>query len=241
MFQPVKTAWGEYLQRWYAQIKPTTKGMSEFAGRGFAQSVAWSPCRLVDQAEEIISLWNRANVVGNTATQPPKLPAMVCAMDKSYMPTSRDYTQEVTVPEWITLPQDTKERAFKIMTAAEDLRLQTVIMSQDEPTARAIATQLRQWITAPNHRFIPATYVFAGFHNIFPVHIQTPEIQVMDAKGATHNLSVLFIDLTLRAHVPTFLHPADGDPDADGKGTDGDPNDPHGYLTVEVVNKNERF
>jgi hypothetical protein len=44
--------------------------------------------------------------------------------------------------------------------------------------------------------------------------------------------------MTLNATVPMYENPQDDEPN-DGKGTDGNLNDPHGYPVVLVINSTE--
>ena len=232
MLQPVKAAFGEFMGRFYASLVPTTKPMESYVQRGLAKSIAWAPGRMVDAVEEMLSLWMRSDIE-NATTKPPAMPAIMVAMSKDYMPTGRDYTRQVADREMVIIPSDPKERMFGLRAAAGDIRAQVAIFATDEPTARSIASQFLLFLDAtPNRRF-EARYIFAGQNMGWPVQIEAPDIPAQSIASEAKNLTILAIDLTLRAEIPFFDAPAVGQPN-DGKGIPGT-DDPAGYPVVQDI------
>lgn len=232
MFEPVKVGFGQFMAGFYAGLVPTTRPMEEFVARGLGKSVMWAPGRMVDAAEEMLSLYARDNVNG-TPTKAFELPVVFVAMAKDYTPTGREFTRQAADREWVTIPDDDKGRIFRLRTVAADIRAQVVIAAADEPTARSIAAQFALYLDATDRRRFPAPFEFAGLPMDWPVTVETPEVPAVAVQGDAKNLTLLAADLTLKATVPLFDAPKPGDPN-DGLGVPGT-DDPAGYPAVQVV------
>lgn len=234
MLEPVKTALGDYMGSFYADIVPTTKPLESYVMRGLAKSIVWAPARMVDSAEEMLAAWQRNDTDG-AATKPAHLPVIIVSMSKDYVPTGRDYTHQVAESVMMILPGDVKERVFGVRAMAGDIRAQIAIFAQDEPTARSLAAQFILFLDAvPNRRF-NATYSFAGQTLYWPVQVESPDSPAMSIQTDAKNLTILAIDITLKAEIPLFDAPAVGQPN-DGKGTPGNSADPAGYPLTDQVN-----
>lgn len=238
MLQPVKTAFGQYMGVFYSAIVPTTKSLQEYVVRGLAKSIVWAPSRMIDAAEDMLAAWMKNDTDG-AATHPADMPVIIVAMAKDYMPTGRDYTRQVSESVEVILPDDAKERAFNVRTIDGDVRAQIAIFAHDEPTAKSLASQFLLHIDAmPNRRF-DARYTFAGQNLDWPVQIESPDSPAMSIQSDAKNLTILAVDITLKAHIPLFQAPKDDDPN-DGKGTPGDANDPSGYPVVTQVDFDDK-
>ena len=233
MLQPVKEAFGRFMCRFHASLSPTTRQLQKFVLREAEKSIAWAPARMIDAAEEMLLLWMRSDVHDAT-TRPPDMPVIIVALAKDYTPTSRDFTRQVADREMIVIPTDQKERVFGLRTAAGDIRAQIVIFATDEPSARSLAGQFCMFLDAtPNRRFT-ARYVFASQPTDWPVQIDLPDSPAMSNATEAKNLTILAIDITLRAEIPFFDAPKAGEAN-DGKGTPGDAADPAGYPVVQSI------
>lgn len=229
----VKAAFGRYIGEFYASLVPTTKPMHEFVTRGLDKACVWAPGRMIDQVEEMISAWQR-NDTEQGPTKPPKLPVVIVAMAKDYIPTGRDYGRQIAEPLDVIIPDDAKERCFGLRVMSGDFRTQVAICAADEPTAKAIASQFVLFLDASGNRRFFAQYAFAGMDLPFPVQLETPEIPAISVQTGNKNLTVLALDLTLKASIPLFSEPT-ADQYNDGKGTPGHAVDPAGYpLVIEV-------
>lgn len=237
MFEPVKVGLSGFMVGFFNQIKPTTKALQEYVARDVSKAIVWCPSRMIDTVTEQLALWQR-NDTDSSPTQPYKLPVIIIAVANDYMPTGRDYRRQLAEPEKVILPNDPKERVFGMRTIAGDIAAQVAIFAQDEPTAKAMAAQFFLWLdTRGNHTFI-ATYKMAGLNAVFPVQIESFETPASAIESESKNVKILAIRLNLKATVPLFDHPKDNEPN-DGKGTDGDSNDPHGYPTIGTINFNQ--
>lgn len=237
MFEPVKAGFGDFMGQFYASIVPTTKPMKAYVERGLAKSIAWAPARMVDAAEEMLGSWQRNDTSPNP-TKPADLPVILVGMSKDYVPAGRDYTRQVADREMVMIPGDAKERLFGLRTIAGDIRAQVAIFSSDEPTAKSLASQFLLFIDGSSRRRFTARHQFAGLSLDWPVQIESPDSPASAVATDAKNLTILVIDITLKASIPLLDHPKPGEPN-DGKGSDGNPSDPHGYPLTEVVNRRE--
>ena len=238
MLEPVKAAFGQFMGRFYTEIVPTTQPLQGYVVRGLAKSIVWAPSRMVDLAEEMLATWQRNDTDGAT-TKPANMPVVIVAMARDYTPAGRDYTRQIADAEMVMITGDAKERVFSLRTIAGDIRAQVAIFSQDEPTAKSLAAQFLLFLDAtPNRRFT-ARYTFAGQGVDWPVQVESPDSPAMSIQTESKNLTILAIDLTLKATLPMFSVPASGQAN-DGKGTPGDVTDPSGYLLTAQVNRDSQ-
>ncbi|MFZ4504580.1 MAG: hypothetical protein ACOYM1_11585 [Methylovulum sp.] len=233
MFQPIKLGLSEYLSHYYNGLSATTKPLHEYTQRGLSKSIVWTPGRMIDSAEEMLAAWQR-NDSDDAPSHPQKLPIILVAMAKDYVPSGRDYTRQVAERQMIIIPEDPKERLFGLRTIAADIRVQLAIFAADEPTARSLAAQFCLYIDVLPNRTFWASHRFAGLDLEWPIQLESSDAPAMVIPNEAKNLTILALDITLRSSLPLFDNPKDDDPN-DGKGTTGDPEDPHGYPTVQVV------
>lgn len=236
MFEPVKIGFGQVMGDFYSSLVPTTKPMHEYVSRGLSKSIAWVPARMVDAAEEMLAAWQR-NDTNGAATRPAELPVILIAMAKDYVASGPDFTRQQAAPIDVIIPDDPKERIFKLRTITGDLRTQVAIVAQDEPTAKSIASQFSIFLEESPTRLFPAVYRFAGMDLEWPVQFESQDVMAMNVATESKNLTILAMDFTLKATVPLFQHPKDTDAFKDGKGTDGNPDDPHGYALLTQINQ----
>lgn len=230
MLEPVKDAFGQFMGRFYSEIVPTTKPLTPYIARGLSKAIVWAPSRMVDSAEEMLAAWQR-NDTDSATTRPADMPVMIVSMARDYTPTGRDYTRQIADAELVMVPGDEKERAFGLRAIAGDVRAQIAIFAQDEPTARSLAAQFLLFLdAAPNRRFT-ARYTFAGEQMDWPVQVESTDSPAMSIGTEAKNLTILAIDLTLKATIPLFSAPAPGQPN-DSKGTPGSASDPAGHPLV---------
>ncbi len=232
MFEPVKIGFGEFMAGYYNSLTATTPHLQEFVARGFGKCVAWAPTRMIDSAEDMLSSWQR-NDTDQAPTQPTDLPVIIVAMAKDYMPTGRDYTRQVVTSDWMIMPGDVKERAFGIRAIAGDIRVQLAFFAADEPTAKSLAAQFCLYIDDIHNRNFWSKHTFAGVESLWPVQIESPDTPISNAQSQSKNITILICDLTLKAEIPLFDAPKDGEAN-DGKGVPGT-DDPAGYPLVKIV------
>jgi hypothetical protein len=235
MLKPVRIGFGGFMGSFYASLVPTTPALQLFTTRGLKKSILWAPARMVDAAEEMLSAWQK-NDTDSATTMPPEMPVILVAMAKDYMPTGRDFTRQLADSIPVMLPGDAKERLFGLRVAAGDIRAQVAIFAHDTGTASSIASQFLLYLDTVHGRRFPATFTHAGVTTEWPVQVESPDVPASSIPTDAKNLTMLIVDLTLKASIPLYDGPADDAPN-DGQGTAGDASDPSGYPVVVQVNK----
>jgi len=114
-----------------------------------------------------------------------------------------------------------------------DVRVQLAVFAQEEATARSIVMQLYAFATATANRRFRARYKLAGLDDDWPVVIESTDLMGVTSPTEVKNLTILTVDIQLRATVPMLSYPRRTEPN-DGAGS-GTPADPDGYLVVERV------
>lgn len=236
MFEPVKIGFGEYLVQFFnTGLVPTTKYLTEYAKRPVHQAILWAPGRMVDLAEEMLGAWQRDDSRGPSPTPAYTMPIILVAMAKDVMQSGSNFNKALSTPQYAVLPDDPKRRVFQVRTFSAAIRTQLVIAAHDEPTARALASQVLLWIEAFPRTF-PAQFRFAGFEVNWPVSMVLPENPASAIATDAKNLTLLAVDLTLNATVPLYQAPKLGEPN-DGKGDPENADDPAGYPVVVEIER----
>ncbi len=234
LIHPVKVALGEYLARFHAEFVPDTSAAREWADRGSAHALMFTPGRMIDAVEDMLASYRKNNNDGR-ASGSARLPIVLVAMDKGYTPTMGDYGRQVAERIPFVFPTDTLRRVFKVRVIQGEVRTQAAIVASDEPTARSIAMQLGLFLAALENRNLAARFNFAGIETAWPFQIQTPDVQMINMPGEAKNLTVLTVDVMLRVTLPLYEAPREGEPN-DGLGLGaGHPTSPHGYPVVRRV------
>lgn len=231
---PLLIGFGEYMQRFHAQLVADTPALAEFAGRDFAKSVAWVPGRMIDQAEAMVTAW-RKNDNSGADRGTPMLPVMLCAAARDFTPVTADYSTQQADPTWVMLPDDPKERLFQLQTLVVERRTQVCIFAADQPTAMSLAMQLALFVRQTANDRFAVRYNLAGMVETWVAQILERNIMPSNmTPDGMDNLTVIACDLTLRAPVPILRAPKLDADDADGKGTD-DLRDPSGFAGLRRV------
>lgn len=235
MFEPVKVAFGEYLQRFYEDLVATTPALKEFKNRGFSYGFVLAPSRMVDQANEMLAAWQKNDSTGKPTT-PAKLPVIIISFAKDYTPTGRDYNYQIADALEMTFPTDDRERYFEVKTVAGDIRVQLAVCASDEATAKSIAAQLLLYVDSATRRGFDAKYTFAKNDVYFPCQIDAPDSPASSIDTGNQNITMLAIDFNLHCTVPLYNAPGEDEPN-DGKGTG--PDDPSGFPLVNFITQKD--
>lgn len=232
MITPVKIAFGGLVAQWQKQLFPDGKQVKEFSLRASEKAIAFADSRMVDDAQSMLESWQK-NKTDNAPSSSARLPVVLIAFARDFTSGNQYHSQiSDTVP--VVLPDDTKERIFNLRTLGMALRVQMAFIADNDTTARALVAQWQNYISSPSRRNINAIYSFAGFNMPWGVSFEVPQNYASNIAIDANNVSILTVDLTLNATVPMYEHPQDNEPN-DGKGTDGNSNDPHGYPFVNIV------
>lgn len=220
---PVKAAFADWLCAFYAQFYPDTPAGVEWAARGHVKAMQWAPGRMVDDVESMLSTYKRVNNSGNASTS-TFLPVLIAAVAADYTETPGEAGRNVMDWRSMAMPGDTLNRHLKVRVMSADLRAQVVVIATDSPTAMSIIGQLAEW--TKTRRTFQARYVFQTVASDWPVVVQSEDRMAVPTPVGEH-LSILTLDLKLRAGMPMFRAPA-GDEATDGQ-------TPPGFPVVEQV------
>lgn len=232
---PIKAAFGRWLHGYYRSLFASSPSMQEFVAReaasGFAHCAVWAPDRMIDQVTEMMETW-RKNDTSGTAKPTPHLPILIAAMSKEFMPAPAEYARALADPFDVVLPGDPLERMFKMQAVPCDVRVQVAIAAAEVETAKSLAGQMHLWANRTENRRMAVDYSLAGINDQWPVVLELPDLQAIPVppEEGVKNLTILTVDIQMRATVPMLLHPVGADPN-DGKGA-GTAIDPHGYPVV---------
>jgi hypothetical protein len=237
---PIKVAFGAYMYDWFSNaLVGDTRAVAEFLRRPFGEAVVWAPGRMIDSAEEMLDAYRKNDT--SQATQPKtRLPAIICAMDKSFIPAPPEYGRGLGDAIDVTIPDDSLERVFRMRAAVADVRTQIAIFAADEPTAKSLAMQLHLFMSAIGNRVFYSTYKLAGIDDAWPCQLELPDLMAMAQPTDVKNMTVLVIDVQARCVVPFLKAPTASEAnDGQGSGNTDDPfapnYNPSGYLTVAEV------
>lgn len=235
MLQPVRDAFGGYMVGFFNGLLPTTKALQEYVLREPEKALMWAPARMVDAAEEMLASYQR-NDNNDGPTRPAQLPVIIVAMAKDYTATGRDYTTQIADPVHIAFPDDERERAFKLQTIAVDIRAQIAIFAQEPETAKSLAGQFSLYIDSPVNRRFASRWLFNNFESFWPVQIEAPDVLAISVATDAKNLTMLAIDLTLKATIPLFRGP--GEDEFKNRNVSQATDDIPGFGGVEEVTSN---
>jgi len=187
---------------------------------------------MVDAAIEMLAAWRRNDNIGKTTGA--LMPIALVALAKDYVPVPGDQSRQIANEIDIIIPDDPKERIFKLRQIQGLRRGQILVAASEEETARNIMQQLILFINAVENRYFQATYRFAGIDQPWPITVETTDIPAEVAPdGEEKNLTLLVIDVHFLESIPLFKAPKQSEPN-DGQG-DGTPDNPSGYPKVNVI------
>lgn len=241
---PLKVAFGRYLWRYFDEVLVgDTPAVAEFVGRPFKKAMVWAPGRMVDQVDEMLDAYRKNDT--SQATQPKTaLPIMIAAMSKDFVPAPPEYGRGLGDYVDVRIPGDSLKRLFRMRVALAEVRTQVAIIAADEPSARSMAMQLHLYASAIENRTFYSDYKLAGFDEKWSCQLEMPDLLAINSPTDVKNLTVLAVDITMRAAVPFLKAPRSDQPnDGQGSGNTDDPfapeYNPNGYLTVIEVNGKE--
>jgi hypothetical protein len=245
---PIKIAFGHYLRGFHSQLIADTRATVEFASRDFSKAAVWAPGRMIDQVEDMLASW-RKNDTSQAARPNTALPIIIACMAKDFVPAPPEFGRGLGDAVDVILPDDPKERTFRMRAVVADIRTQIAIVAADDATARSIAMQLHTYTSAIGNRVFHASYRLAGMDDLWPVMLENPDLMAMASPSDVKNLTMLVLDIPLRATVPLLTVPKSTEPNDGLGGTSGGAGntdnplapdyDPNGYLVVvQAIGKN---
>lgn len=230
LFTPFKDGLGQWLVQFRAQFQPDTDATAEWAAREAKKAMVWAPARMVDQVEAMLSSW-RNNDNSSKAGTAAFLPVLFAAVATDYTESPGEEGRPVTDMTPFAFPEDNRRRSFRLRMMSADLRVQLVVVASEALSAMSMMGQLAFWATE-RQRF-KAIYPFAGFTSEWPVRIlQSDRLAIPTPLG--EQLSILSLDLIMRAAVPLFYGPRDDE------ANDGSSPDPGFAVVTQVTNQHNQ-
>lgn len=238
----VKAALGRYIKGFHSSLMADTKAVAEYAARPFSKAVMLAPGRMIDSVDNMLATYRKNDNSGNAQTKSP-LPIAIVAVGKDMQPSGPEYGRGISDAVFTQLPEDPKQRIFKIRCVGLDFRAQLAIVAADEPTARSIATQLHLYTSALINRNLDLSFTLAGVPQTWGAQLENPDLIAASTavEGDVKNSTALVVDMTVRAWLPFLGVPTKAE-ESDGKGTSDqignplDPSyDPSGYPAVGSI------
>lgn len=226
----IKFGYARWLSEFHRYFVPTTKATEEWAKRPLETAMVMVPDRMVDAADEMLAAWRKNDNTGKHGIS-SHLPVVLTALAKDYMPIDGNVSRQIARDLFVTIPQDPKERIFKLRQIQGERRAQLLFVAAEESSARSMAMQFCQWVTDHEWRRFNVPYEFAGFVHEWPVMLETPDVMASAVDFGQKNLTGLTVDLNLRETIPLFSGPKAGEPN-DGRGDPSKQNDPSGFARV---------
>lgn len=238
----VKAALGRYIKGFHSTLMADTKAVAEYAARPFSKAVMLAPGRMIDSVDSMLATYRKNDNSGNAQSK-SQLPIVIVAVGKDMQPSGPEYGRGLSDAVYTQLPEDPKQRIFKIRGVSLDFRAQLAIVAADEPTARSIATQLHLYTSALANRNLELAFTLAGVPQSWGAQLENPDLIAASTavEGDVKNATALVVDMTVRAWLPFLTVPPKVE-DSDGKGTSeqlGNPldpaYDPSGYPAVSDI------
>lgn len=230
----LKSAFGEYMGRFYAGLYPDTTALERFMQRGLSQSILWAPGRMVDAVEEMLKSYQKnENVPGGQPIKPgagSPFPVIFAAMAKDYVPSEGSFGGRQVHRQMVALEDGPGASVYGYRQAMGDVRVQVAVLAADDPTARSLAAQFSLFVgEIPNRRFT-VRHQWGQYTLELVCMLETPDIMFSKIDPENRGMTILVADLTLKAVFPYLDAPRAGEPN------DGTTNNPPGYPLVEQIN-----
>ncbi|MFM0608634.1 hypothetical protein PQR05_29310 [Paraburkholderia sediminicola] len=224
---PLELGLGAYMGGFHASIEPDTQSMVEFAARDLARAIAWVPGRMIDDVQAIITEWRKNDNTGAPGLS-SMLPAVFVGLAKDFSPVLPEFG--IAAPSMaFAFPDDELQRMYRVSTVCNEYRGQVVFVAPEGVTAHSLMLQFNRWTTqGPTGRRFSCAHTWNGFTTKWPAVLETIDYGGVNVSVEQSNLTVLVADLTVRATVPIFTAPREGQPN-DGKTA------PAGYPVVVEI------
>lgn len=230
----LKTAFGQYMGRFYAGLCPDTPAMEAYVDRGLTKSIVLAPGRMIDSVEEMLKAYqkNENNRPGE-AYRPGAnalFPIMIVAVAKDYIPTGGDFGGKQVGRRLVALEDGAGASVYGYRQAMGDVRAQVAVMSAEDATARSLAVQFSLFIGEVKNRRFPVTFPWHSYELEMTCMLETPDIIFSKVDPENQSMTILVADITLKAVFPYLDAPRAGEDN------DGSTNVPPGYPLVEQIN-----
>lgn len=227
---PTDIAVSQWLTRWYNGIYATSPAIAAYADRGIAKSIVIAPSRMIDDAQALLDAY-RKNDNSPTMAQGSLLPIVIACTSKDYTLTTGDWGGR-QLPRKLVRIVDTPDASYYgYRQAMYDIRLQLAFFAPERSTATSLVAQFGMFISDPANRVFYAEHTFGQYAVQMPIMIENPDIIASNVPpDGQKNLTILTVDIGLKATIPYFDAPKTGEEN------DGSLNVPKGYPVVNQIN-----
>lgn len=215
LLTPLEAGLGDYMGSFYAGLVGTTPALQEFAARGLAKSIVRVPGRMVDDVQTQLEEWRKNDNEKSNATPAGKpsltsrLPVILLGVAKDFTPVMADWGVAVGTAINVVNPADPQERMYKLRVSVNEYRAQAVIIAPEAATAHDLAMQFHLHANGAAGRRFKHYHEHDGQSHAFDAVLEQIDLGAMDAKPEQKNLTILIVDMNIRAAIPIFQTPAD--------------------------------
>lgn len=208
--QQFKEAVAAWVVRFMRQVAPMTPALNEFVARDPSQAVALVPGRMVDAAEDMLTLWMRNEPKGGP-TKPHKLPVILVAVARDPSPTMPGRNRPISDPVHVILPGDKRERVFELRTMARDYRVQLLFVAQDSDSAESLAMQFCMWLENFRNQTFDVKWQFAEHDVMWPAQLDSPDVAPSVISTDTKSLTMIAADVSFCTTQPIYRAVGEGE------------------------------
>lgn len=201
--QQFKEAVAQWMVRFFKQIAPMTPALQEYASREPSHAVALVPGRMVDAAEDMLTLWQRNEPKGGP-TKPQKMPVALVAVARDVNPTQAARNREISSPVHVIIPGDEQARVFELRTQARDYRVQVIFAAQDTDTAESLASQFVLWLQNWRNHVFEVNWQFAGLDSFWPAQLDTTDVLPSLIATDVKSLTMIAVDVSFCTTQPIY-------------------------------------
>ncbi|WP_321946592.1 hypothetical protein [Paraburkholderia sp. J10-1] len=224
---PLELGFARYLASYYETIFADTPGVEEFVRRGLERAIVWAPGRMIDQCELMLEQWRKVAAEDGPGLS-SFLPVIIVSIAKDFTPVPPDWGLSVGTPVDVVVDGDKYGRMYKARMSYNEYRGQAVIFAAEGQTAHSLAMQLHLYANGPHGRRFKHMHEVAGTTAEFPAVLEQIDLAGGLNPLEQRNITGLVFDLMIRAAMPIFQAPKEGEPN------DGQPA-PAGYPVVREV------
>lgn len=191
------------MVRFFKQVAPMTPALQEFVAREPSHAVAIVPGRMVDAAEDMLTLWQR-NEPNAGPSKPHKMPVALVAVARDVNPTQVGRNKEISSPVHVIIPGDDQQRVFELRTQARDYRVQVLFAAHDSDTAESLASQFVLWLGNWRNHVFEVNWKFAGIDSFWPAQLDTADVLPNLIQTDVKSLTMMAVDVSFCTTQPIY-------------------------------------
>lgn len=198
MLGDIKKASVSYIKRFTDEIVDNGNPIiAKFKERPPEKRMAVVVGRLVDNVDSMLGKWRSKEVRA-------PLPVILIGFAKGYE--STDLSRGKSISEKKHMVKDSDGHYFYLRLDKHDLRMQAVVIAQDEETAFSLSSQFKLFCNRFENEKVKVFSKYNDKAYAFPMHLSDSNIYGADQQIENQdNLTVTVFDLTFHCNTPYFL------------------------------------